>query len=104
MKSVKVIIENPKGSTEKYAYDKEHGLFALKKILPAGMTFPYDIGFFPDTKEGTAIPVMCLSFVNLKVFRESFCKRSVEEAPKIEFPALSNMRLDSRLCSLLRHI
>ena len=36
MKSVKVIIETPKGSTEKYAYDKEHGLFALKKILPAG--------------------------------------------------------------------
>jgi inorganic pyrophosphatase len=56
MKSVKVIIETPKGSTEKYTYEKDDGLFALKKILPAGMIFPYDFGLFPNTKGGDADP------------------------------------------------
>ena len=68
MKPVKVIIETPKGSTEKYAYDKEHGLFALKKILPAGMTFPYDFGFFPQTKGGDGDPVDVLVICEFKSF------------------------------------
>lgn len=68
MKSVKVIIETPKGSTEKYAYDKEEGLFALKKILPAGMTFPYDFGFFPGTKGGDGDPVDVLVICEFKSF------------------------------------
>ncbi|HEV8506287.1 MAG TPA: inorganic diphosphatase [Chitinophagaceae bacterium] len=68
MKPVKVIIETPKGSGEKYAYDKEHGLFALKKILPAGMSFPYDFGFFPDTRGGDGDPVDVLVISEFKSF------------------------------------
>jgi inorganic pyrophosphatase len=37
-----VIIETPKGSRNKYAYDPEERIFALRKVLPAGMAFPYD--------------------------------------------------------------
>jgi inorganic pyrophosphatase len=68
MKPVKVIIETPKGSTEKYTYDKEHSLFELKKILPAGMTFPYDFGFFPDTRGGDGDPVDVLVICEFKSF------------------------------------
>jgi len=68
MKSVKVIIETPKGSTEKYAYDKDHHLFALKKILPAGMIFPYDFGFFPNTEGGDGDPVDVLVIGEFKSF------------------------------------
>ena len=68
MKPVKVIIETPRGSSEKYAYDKEHGLFGLKKILPAGMSFPYDFGFFPDTKGGDGDPVDVLVISEFKSF------------------------------------
>lgn len=68
MKPVKVIIETPKGSTEKYAYDKDEGLFALKKILPAGMMFPYDFGFFPNTKGGDGDPVDVLVMGEFKSF------------------------------------
>jgi len=68
MKSIKVIIETPKGSAEKYDYDKEHGLFALKKILPAGMAFPYDFGFFPGTKGGDGDPVDVLVICEFKSF------------------------------------
>jgi len=47
---VQVIIETPKGSRNKYAFDPEQKVFALKKVLPAGMAFPYDFGFVPSTK------------------------------------------------------
>lgn len=58
-----VIIETPKGSTEKYSYDKKHNCFKLKKILPAGMTFPYDFGFIPDTRgeDGDPLDVIVIS-------------------------------------------
>lgn len=68
MKSVKVIIETPKGSAEKYAYDEENGLFELKKILPAGMSFPYDFGFFPNSKGGDGDPVDVLVISEFRSF------------------------------------
>jgi len=39
---ITVIIETPKGSRNKYAFDPKDRIFALKKVLPAGMAFPYD--------------------------------------------------------------
>jgi inorganic pyrophosphatase len=47
-----VIIETPKGSRNKYAYDVKEHIFELKKVLPAGMAFPYDFGFVPSTRGG----------------------------------------------------
>jgi inorganic pyrophosphatase len=49
-RKVQVIIETPKGSRNKYAFDPEQTVFALEKVLPAGMTFPYDFGFVPSTR------------------------------------------------------
>lgn len=46
---LQVIIETPKGSRNKFAFDPEQRIFALRKVLPAGMTFPYDFGFLPRT-------------------------------------------------------
>ncbi len=47
---IQVIIETPKGSRNKYSFEPELRIFSLKKVLPAGMTFPYDFGFVPSTK------------------------------------------------------
>jgi inorganic pyrophosphatase len=60
--TLQVIIETPKGSRNKYAYDTEQGIFALTKVLPAGMAFPYDFGFLPKTlaADGDAIDVLLL--------------------------------------------
>jgi inorganic pyrophosphatase len=44
-----VVIETSRGSRNKMAYDDELGAFRLKKVLPEGMTFPYDFGFVPST-------------------------------------------------------
>ena len=50
--ALQVIIETPKASRNKYAFDESQGMFLLKKVLPAGMAFPYDFGFVPSTRGG----------------------------------------------------
>ena len=61
-KCVQVIIETPKGSRNKYAFDDEQKVFQLKKVLPAGMAFPYDFGFIPSTlaEDGDPVDVLVL--------------------------------------------
>jgi len=54
---IQVIIETPKGSRNKFAFDEEQKVFELKKVLPAGMTFPHDFGFIPSTKAEDGDPV-----------------------------------------------
>ena len=60
--TVQVIVETPRGSRNKFAFDPDQRIFALKKVLPAGMSFPYDFGFLPQTKaqDGDAIDVLLL--------------------------------------------
>jgi len=60
--TIQVIIETPKGSRNKYAFDEKQRVFALKKVLPAGMAFPYDFGFVPSTiaEDGDAVDVLVL--------------------------------------------
>lgn len=60
--SLQVIIETPKGSRNKYAFDPKQEIFSLTKVLPAGMAFPYDFGFLPRTiaPDGDPIDVLLL--------------------------------------------
>lgn len=61
-KMLRVVIETPKGSRNKFAFDPKEHIFELKKVLPAGMTFPYDFGFVPSTmaEDGDPIDVLVL--------------------------------------------
>jgi inorganic pyrophosphatase len=65
VKIVPVIVESPKGSTHKYDYEPSLQRFKLKKVLPAGMSFPFDFGFIPDTKgeDGDPLDVIVISEV-----------------------------------------
>jgi inorganic pyrophosphatase len=58
--TVNVIIETPKGSRNKFDYDKELGLFKLGGVLPAGAVFPFDFGFVPSTlgEDGDPLDVL----------------------------------------------
>lgn len=60
--TIQVIIETPKGSRNKYAFDPDLKIFELTKVLPAGMSFPYDFGFVPSTKaeDGDPLDVLVL--------------------------------------------
>lgn len=56
------VIETPKGSRNKYAYDDECLAFRLRGILPEGSSFPYDFGFVPSTlgDDGDPLDVLVL--------------------------------------------
>jgi inorganic pyrophosphatase len=54
---IQVIIETPAGSRNKFAFDPDQRIFSLKKVLPAGMVFPYDFGFVPQTLAPDGDPI-----------------------------------------------
>jgi inorganic pyrophosphatase len=59
---VPVVIETPRGSRNKYKLDEKSGRFRLSKIMPEGMVFPFDFGFFPGTRaeDGDPLDVLVL--------------------------------------------
>ena len=65
---LRVVIETPKGSRNKFAYNPDGHFFELKKVLPAGMSFPYDFGFVPSTKAEDGDPVDALVLMDEPAF------------------------------------
>ena len=59
---IRIIIETPRGSRNKYSFDEDEKIYVLKKVLPAGMTFPYTFGFLPSTlaEDGDPLDVLVL--------------------------------------------
>jgi inorganic pyrophosphatase len=66
--TLQVIIETPKGSRNKYSFDPDQQIFSLKKVLPAGMAFPYDFGFLPRTLAGDGDPIDVLLLMDEPAF------------------------------------
>ena len=64
-----VVIETPKGSHNKYAYDEAFGAFRFKAVMPEGNLFPHDFGFVPSTlgEDGDPLDVLILLDVSLHV-------------------------------------
>ena len=62
-KCLNVVLETPKGSRVKYAYEPESGFFLLSKALPEGMMFPFNFGFIPGTlsDDGDPLDILLLN-------------------------------------------
>src|SRR5262245_14720883 len=60
--AVPVIVEIPKGSTNKYELDKETGLLRLDRVLYSAVYYPADYGFIPRTccDDGDPLDVLVL--------------------------------------------
>jgi len=65
---LRVVIETPKGSRNKFAFNPKERVFELKKVLPSGMEFPYDFGFVPSTKADDGDPVDVLVLMDEPAF------------------------------------
>ena len=59
---VRMIVEIPKNSGNKYEYDGDLNLFRLDRVLYSPMHYPGDYGFIPGTLAGDGDPldVLCL--------------------------------------------
>ena len=63
-----VVIETPKDSRNKYAYDEKIGIFVLKGVLAVGHSFPFDFGYIPQTKGGDGDPLDVLVLMDEPAF------------------------------------
>lgn len=59
---IPVIIEIPKGSRNKYEYDKERNVIKFDRMLFSSVQYPTDYGFIPDTlaADGDALDALVL--------------------------------------------
>lgn len=58
-----MVVETPRGSGIKFAYDASSGTFVWSRPLVGGLTFPHDFGFLPQTlgDDGDALDAMLLT-------------------------------------------
>jgi inorganic pyrophosphatase len=63
-----VVVDTPRGSRNKYKFDEAHGQWRLSKILPQGLSFPYNFGFVPSTQGEDGDPVDVLLLTDEPVF------------------------------------
>ncbi len=61
--TVPVMIEIPKGSRNKYEYDKKKKVFRFDRMLFSSVHYPSDYGFIPDTLAGDGDPLDALVLV-----------------------------------------
>lgn len=54
---LRAVIESPQGSRNKLKYEPALGALVADASLPAGMTFPFDFGFFPSTRASDGDPL-----------------------------------------------
>jgi len=111
---VLVIVETPKGSRNKYAFDAEHRVFLLKKVLPAGMSFPYDFGFVPRTKAGDGDPLDVLIMMEEPAFPGCaiYCRmvgviegeQQEKDGRKVRNDRLLAVESDSHIYSEIQHV
>ncbi len=65
---VNMVVEIPKGSRNKYEYDKEIGAFVLDRVLYSSIHYPGDYGFVAQTLYDDGDPLDILVMVNEPTF------------------------------------
>ena len=65
---VNVVVEIPKGSRNKYEYDKETGAIRLDRVLYSSIHYPGDYGFIPQTYYEDGDPLDILVMINEPTF------------------------------------
>jgi inorganic pyrophosphatase len=111
-RQVNGIIETPKNSPNKYAYDPSIGAFRLDRILPSGMAFPFDFGFVPGTLAADGDPVDLLILMDAPAYPGSVlrvrlvgileCEQKESGAPSERNDRVIGVAAESELYSHIR--
>lgn len=67
-KVVYAVIEVPRGSRNKYEYDKEKEVFLLNRVLPSPFHYPADYGIIPQTMGDDGNPLDILVITDQPTF------------------------------------
>lgn len=65
---LRVIIDTPKGSRNKYKYDEKLQIFKLDGVLAVGHSFPFDFGDVPNTLGEDGDPIDALVLMDEAAF------------------------------------
>jgi inorganic pyrophosphatase len=65
---VVAVIETPSGSGNKLKFDEDLGVYRLDRVLPPGMTFPFDFGFIPETRAADGDPLDVIVLLDSPVY------------------------------------
>ena len=66
--TLRVVVETPRGSRHKYAWNEDLRAFEHKATLGSGLVWPYDYGFIPRTKGGDGDPLDVLVLMDEPAF------------------------------------
>jgi len=63
-----VFVEIPRGSNNKYEYDKENGVFRLDRVLYSPVYYPADYGYLKDTLADDGDPLDAMVLTSFPTF------------------------------------
>jgi inorganic pyrophosphatase len=96
---INVVIEIPKGSRNKYEYDKDTGAFTLDRVLYSPVHYPGEYGFTPRTFYSDGDPIDVLVMSNLPTFTGCV----VEARPIGLFRMLDKGSADDKVLAVLNY-
>ncbi|WP_459169540.1 inorganic diphosphatase [Natronospora cellulosivora (SeqCode)] len=67
-KLMEVFVEIPKGSNNKYEFDKERGMFKLDRVLYSPVYYPADYGFLENTLADDGDPLDAMVLTSFPTF------------------------------------
>jgi inorganic pyrophosphatase len=97
---VNVIIETPRATRHKYAFDPKTGLFKLKTTIPEGLEWPYDYGFVPGTLGNDGDPLDILFLDDEPTFAGCFAEARLLGIIRLE----KNGKENDRLLACAKHV
>ncbi|MEA2641557.1 MAG: inorganic pyrophosphatase [Chloroflexota bacterium] len=66
--TIEVVVEIPRGSRNKYEFDKQRGVFVLDRVLYSSVHYPTDYGYVAQTLGEDGDPLDALVVVNEPTF------------------------------------
>jgi len=66
--NLNIVIDTPKGSRNKFAFDFDRRGYILKTVLPKGLKFPFDFGSIPGTVADDGDPLDALVLMDEPAF------------------------------------